>query len=679
MVRPLVAAGIVAITAMVAVAAMPTRVSPRATHPPSSDLPRAYSRQSGTTSPSTTSRPERGTATLKGDVRDLAGNPLPGAVVDAVHEASGWRALTLADARGTFVIERVPAGSVSIVVRRGQLEFSTSVTVNAGKVMAVVLKQEDDPSERMFAAGPTGGGAVPALVPAPATQVGVAPRGEARARAAVEAAIAPPYRHSMPVGPPTSMDAYARVDPSGYRRVADAPHSTFSIDVDTASYSNARRFLMEGELPPADAVRVEEWVNYFAYDYAAPRDGDAFRVSTTVTDCPWNRAHQLLRVGVRGRPLPAGDSPARNLVFLVDVSGSMMPKDRLPLVKTSLRMLADQLTARDRIALVVYAGRSGLVLRPTPGDQKTRIHEALERLEAGGSTNGAGGIQLAYDTAHEGFVKGGVNRVVLATDGDFNVGMTSLGDLTRLIEEERAKGVFLSVLGVGRGNLKDATLEQLADRGNGNYAYIDSLQEARRVLVEQVGATIVTIAKDVKLQVEFNPRHVGAYRLVGYENRALQTEDFADDAKDAGEIGAGHTVTALYEIVPPSEAGKLPGATPTRYQAPPTPRPGHDDEMATVSVRHKLPDGDRSVIETHVVRRTVGTADVDTAFASAVAEAALVLRKDPLATGVSLAGATRRAEASIGPDPGGWRAEFVRLLHLAQAIQGLKGAATSEP
>jgi Ca-activated chloride channel family protein len=343
-------------------------------------------------------------------------------------------------------------------------------------------------------------------------------------------------------------------------------------------------------------------------------------------------------------------------------------------------MLADQLTARDRIALVVYAGRTEVVLASTPGDQRDRIHQAIEQLQAGGSTNGAGGIQLAYQAAKAGLVKGGVNRVVLATDGDFNVGVTSLGELTRLIEQERASGVFLSVLGVGRGNLKDSTLEMLADRGNGNYAYVDSLQEARRALVEQVGATLVTIAKDVKLQVEFNPRYVAAYRLIGYENRALQTEDFADDGKDAGEIGAGHTVTALYELVPPGKDGQLPGATALRYQAgPPSAPPGRDGELATVSVRHKLPEGSQSALQTLHVPVGVADADPDTAFAIAVAEAALVLRKDPLATRASLAAATGRAEAAIGPDKGGWRAEFVRLMQLAVSLQALQAPRTSEP
>ncbi len=678
MVRPLIAGGIVAILAMVTVAAMPTRVSPQVPRLTPPHVQRTPPRYTSTNAQGGPARPADAAGTLKGEVRDAAGRPLTGAVVDALHPASGWRGLALTDARAMFVMDRVPAGELTVIVRRGALEFSTPASVRPGKTTTLVVQPDTSLLGHAVTAG---------VAPQPvdsstaATTLGAPLASEAlRARAVGNAAVqSPQFRHHVPTGPPTSMDAYARVDPSGYRRVADAPLSTFSVDVDTASYSNARRFLMEGELPPPDAVRVEEWVNYFPYAYPGPQGGDAFGVSTALTACPWNSAHQLLRIGVRGRAVPTDAPPARNLVFLVDVSGSMMSSDRLPLVRTALRMLTDQLTARDRIALVVYAGRSGLVLPPTPGDQKARIHEALQGLEAGGSTNGAGGIQLAYGTARAGFITGGVNRVVLATDGDFNVGMTSLDDLTRLIEDERQKGVFLSVLGVGRGNLKDATLEQLADRGNGNYAYVDSLQEARRVLVEQVGATLVTIAKDVKLQVEFNPRHVGAYRLVGYENRALQTEDFIDDARDAGEIGAGRTVTALYEIVPPAAMGSLAGVASMRYRQPAAARSGHDDEIATVSVRHKLPDGDRSVLGTHAVSRAAITADVDTAFASAVAEVALALRRDPLASGATLAGAARRAEASIGADPGGWRAEFVRLAHLAQALQGLKGAETSEP
>ena len=645
--RLLVAASLVAISAMVAYAAVPLGVSSRV-----SGAPRLEAQTAAV-------RPQA-TGTISGVVRDAQGTALAAAVVDAAHAASGWRALTLTDREGRFRIERAPTGEVSLTIRRGSLERLHAVQVTAGRTTVATLT--------MTAGRPPELASMPTApfyrnqLPRMASEAGGV------SHAAKPIGVVPPG--SMP--PPLSMESYARIDPSGYRRVADAPLSTFSVDVDTASYSNARRFLVEGEMPPVDAVRVEEWINYFPYAYPSPEGDDAFRVSTVLTACPWNASHQLLRVGVRGRALPRTSAPARNLVFLVDVSGSMMSRDKLPLVQSSLRMLTDQLTERDRIALVVYAGRTGVVLPSTPGDQQVRIHDAIARLEAGGSTNGAGGIQLAYRAARDGFITGGVNRVVLATDGDFNVGVTSPGELTRRIEQERASGVFLSVLGVGRGNLKDATLEALAERGNGNYAYVDSLQEARRVLVEQVGATLVTIARDVKLQVEFNPRHVGAYRLIGYENRVLQTEDFADDRKDAGEIGAGHTVTALYEIVPPGEAGQLPGATPLRYQQTPAPGRDHGEELATVSVRHKRPDQGASVLQSHTVAARVTAADTETAFASAVAEAALVLRHDPLATGASLPAATRRAEGALGRDPGGWRAEFVRLAHLATSLQSFQ-------
>ena len=472
------------------------------------------------------------------------GTPLPARSSTSSHTASGWRALALTDRDGRFALAGVPRGEIELTVRRDTLQFSRRD--HGAGATTVVLREPGVSTDQADGGGPSVG-----IMPESVDQW------RARRERSVQASVGPGSirPHDLP---PTSMDAYARVDPSGFRRTGDAPLSTFSVDVDTASYSNGRRFLMEGRLPPADAVRVEEWVNYFPYAYPSPGAGDAFRVSTTLTACPWNREHQLLRVGVRGRAVASGRRDAaqprvpRRRVGLDDAS------DKLPLVRTSLRMLVDQLTARDRLALVVYAGRTEVLLPSTPGDQKARIHRAIEQLDAGGSTNGASGIQLAYEAAREGFVNGGVNRVMLATDGDFNVGVTSLGELTRLIEKERESGVFLSVLGVGRGNLKDTTLEALADRGNGNYAYVDSLQEARRVLVEQIGATLVTIAKDVKFQVEFNPALVAAYRLIGYENRALQTEDFTNDAKDAGEMGAGHTVTALYEIVPPGREPACP-------------------------------------------------------------------------------------------------------------------------
>lgn len=654
MFRPLVAATLGAVSAAVVYAAVPLDVYR------SDASSTSYSTGSARANPAAVTAGRQvstGANVLSGRVLDDGGAPLAGAVVDAAQRDGVWRGLTVTDRRGGFTLTGVPAGVIAITIRRDTLQFERVVTMGAGAT-SVELRMGAGAAEQVGVAA----GAVPSAAPL-AQQVR---SGEARAGAYYKSAESLIPRAALPE--PTSMDTYGRVEASGFRMTSASPLSTVSVDVDTASYSNARRFLMEGRLPPADAVRVEEWMNYFPYAYPSPEGGDAFRVSTALTTCPWNPEHQLLRVGLRGRDVASDQAAPKNLVFLIDVSGSMMSSDKLPLVRTALRMLASQLTSRDRLALVVYAGRTELVLPSTPGDQQARIHQAIERLEAGGSTNGAGGIQLAYQAAREGFVKGGVNRVVLATDGDFNVGITSFGELTRLIETERQSGVFLSVLGVGRGNLKDSTLEALADRGNGNYAYVDSLQEARRVLVEQVGATLVTIAKDVKLQVEFNPRHVASYRLIGYENRVLQAEDFADDVKDAGEIGAGHTVTALYEIVPPGL--ETPGQAPLRYQQS-TPK-GSAGEVAAISVRHKTPEGARSVLQTHAVPARVAAADVDTRFVAAVAEAGLVLRGDPLAARASITAAVTRAETALGNDPGGWRAEFVRLMRLAASLQTLQ-------
>ncbi|HYQ29528.1 MAG TPA: von Willebrand factor type A domain-containing protein, partial [Polyangiaceae bacterium] len=350
-----------------------------------------------------------------------------------------------------------------------------------------------------------------------------------------------------------SSENYAHVAENAFLNVADQPLSTFSVDVDTASYSNARRFLNDGALPPKDAIRVEEWLNYFSYDYPEPIAKEPFSVTSEVSACPWNGSHRLVRLGLKSQQISQAETPARNLVFLLDVSGSMMPENKLPLLKRGLSLLAENLRAKDTISIVVYAGASGLALPATSGAERARVLDALGRLEAGGSTNGGDGIRLAYATARQHFVKGGINRVLLATDGDFNVGTSSEGELQRLIEDERKSGVFLTVLGFGEGNVKDSTMEMLADKGNGNYAYIDSIAEARKVLVREAGSTLITIAKDVKLQVEFNPTQVQSYKLIGYENRLLAKEDFNDDKKDAGEIGAGHAVTALYEVVPKGE------------------------------------------------------------------------------------------------------------------------------
>jgi len=469
---------------------------------------------------------------------------------------------------------------------------------------------------------------------------------------------------------PFNTESYAHIEENRFRRVEIDPLSTFSIDVDTASYANVRRFLADGGLPPAGAVRTEELINYFRFAYPPPTGREPFSITTELAECPWNPKHRLALIGLQGRALGDRDPAPRNLVFLLDVSGSMMPSDKLPLVRSAMKMLTDVLTERDRVAIVVYAGASGLVLPSTPGNQKDRIHQALEGLEAGGSTNGASGIRLAYEVARNNFIRGGVNRVVLATDGDFNVGVTSEDALVRLIEQERKSGIFLSVLGVGTGNLKDSTMEKLADMGNGNYSYLDSLHEARKVLVREAGGTLETIARDVKIQVEFNPREVGAYRLIGYENRLLAREDFNDDTKDAGEIGAGHSVTALYEIVPPGVPLDAPAVDPLKYQ-----REAREasaaasGELLTVKVRYKEPEGETSRLLSRVLMNRPSPMTADLGFASAVAEFGMLLLDSPFRGDASFESVLALARAFKGNDEEGYRAQFIQLVERAAMLR----------
>jgi Ca-activated chloride channel family protein len=438
--------------------------------------------------------------------------------------------------------------------------------------------------------------------------------------------------------------------------------------VDTASYSNVRRFLNQGQPPPKDAVRIEELINYFSYSYPEPRDGKPFTITTAIGECPWNARHRLALVGLQARHLDSESTPPRNLVFLIDTSGSMFEPNKLPLVKASLAMLVRNLTGKDRVAIVAYAGQAGLVLPATSGADTETILEAIARLEAGGSTNGAGGIVLAYEIAQKHFIKGGVNRVVLSTDGDFNVGVTSQGDLIRLIEKNRESGVALSVLGFGMGNLKDSTMEKLADKGNGNYAYIDSLQEAQKVLVEQAGGTLVTVAKDVKLQVEFNPRVVGSYRLIGYEKRILEDQDFNNDRKDAGDMGAGHSVTALFELAPVGEPVGSTGVDPLKYQQANQPSAAASaDEAMTVKVRYKQPDGDTSTLAAVAVKNSTAPTS-ELGFASAVAEFGMLLRDSEHKGSSSFADVRERASRFKGNDPFGHRAEFIRLIDAAEGV-----------
>jgi Ca-activated chloride channel family protein len=474
-------------------------------------------------------------------------------------------------------------------------------------------------------------------------------------------------------------ETYDAIEENQFRDAKQNPLSTFSIDVDTASYSNVRRFLLNDELPPAGAVRIEEFINYFRYAYQEPKAEGPFSVNVEVSRAPWNSKHELVRIGLKGRTIPMAERPSCNLVFLIDVSGSMQDPNKLPLLKRSLRALVENLSPKDRVAIVVYAGSSGLVLPSTPGAEKDRILKVLDELEAGGSTNGGEGIQLSYQTARENFSKEANNRVILCTDGDFNVGVTSQSELISLIEKERASGIFLSVLGFGAGNLKDSTMEKLADKGNGNYSYIDSLAEGRRVLVEQLGATLFTIAKDVKVQVEFNPARVSGYRLIGYENRLLAKEDFNDDRKDAGEIGTGHTVTALYEIVPAGEAlPDQPSIDPLKYQRPDSQVAASADELLTVKLRYKAPDGDKSNLIEFPVKATLehafDKASQDFQFAAAVAAFGMKLRNSPNAGDISWQGIQEIARRNLGEDPGSYRAEFLTLVERARELSESKSS-----
>lgn len=464
----------------------------------------------------------------------------------------------------------------------------------------------------------------------------------------------------------SSTEEYGRITENEFLQAASSPLSTFSIDVDTASYSNVRRLINLGQLPPADAVRIEELINYFTYKYPEPDGDEPFAISAELAACPWEPAHKLVHIGLQAKRIPLGDAPANNLVFLIDSSGSMESPDKLPLLKSAFKLLTGQLREQDRVAVVVYAGSAGLVLPSTSGSNKKAILSAIDKLEAGGSTAGGAGIKLAYSIARDSFIPSANNRVILATDGDFNVGVSSNDELLRLIESERESGVFLTVLGFGTGNIKDSKMELLADKGNGSYAYVDSVHEAKKVLVSGLGGTLNTIAKDVKVQVEFNPAKVQAYRLVGYENRLMRAEEFNDDKKDAGEMGAGHSVTALYEVIPVGVRSDLPAADPLRYQS----RHAKADDFAggelmTVKLRYKAPSGNTSAMFARsVMDEDTGAAPAseNTLFAAAVAEFGMLLRDSKLKGHSSFEHCLALARKSRGDDPEGYREEFISLV-----------------
>ena len=471
---------------------------------------------------------------------------------------------------------------------------------------------------------------------------------------------------------PFNTESYDHIVENEFLAVMQNPQSTFSIDVDTASYANSRRMLNNGQKPPAGAVRLEEFINYFSYDYPQPIGDHPFSVTTDIAQCPWNEKHQLVRVGLQGKEIHKEERNLSNLVFLLDVSGSMRDKNKLPLVKNAMKMLLTELDERDSIAIVVYAGASGLVLPPTQANQKLDIESAIDNLQAGGSTNGGEGIELAYRIAGEAFIDGGINRVVLCTDGDFNVGVSSQSGLVSLIEEKAKSNIFLSVLGFGTGNYKDSIMEKLADKGNGNYAYIDGMLEAHKTLVREMGSMLITIAKDVKIQVDFNPQRVQAYRLLGYENRMLKNEDFTDDTKDAGEIGAGHSVTALYEIVPAGVVSDLVKNTDTDFVETKVKDNVDPNIVLNVALRYKTPEGSKSIefgtSLNHPVDAQLPSASPDFQFASSVAAFGMLLRDSKFKGDANFDWVVQTAQANQGPDHDGFRNEFIGLAKRARLI-----------
>lgn len=586
---------------------------------------------------------------VTGRVTDETGQPLHGIYV----QVKRTRTVTQTDQKGFYQL-RVPAGHRTLVFSYVGFQ-KTEVTLGRDSVVNVRLKAETVVLDEV-------------VVTSHQTQA------KREITGAVGMLRAAPPMPAMPAryAPLTDSEDYDRRPENGFHETRQQALTTFSIDVDRAAYSNVRRFLNGGQLPPPEAVRIEEFINYFDYDYPQPTGDAPVGASTELADSPWNPGLKLLRVGLQARRIATDHLPPSNLVFLVDVSGSMMDANKLPLVKSALTLLADQLRPQDRVALVVYAGAAGLVLPSTPGSEKTRINDAIAALEAGGSTAGAAGIRLAYDVATEHFMKNGNNRVILATDGDFNVGTSSDAELEKLVDEKRKTGVFLSVLGFGMGNLKDKKMETLADKGNGNYGYIDSFQEARKTFVHEFGGTLFTVAKDVKVQIEFNPRHVRAYRLIGYENRMLKAEEFHDDKKDAGEMGSGHTVTALYELVPAGVESKyLKHVDPLKYQTT-QPAVGASDEWLTLKIRYKRPDSETSQLLTQGVALTPKSferASENFRFAAAVAEFGLLLRGSEYRGGASFDHVVNTAKSALGTDEEGLRSEFVRLVKTAASLK----------
>ncbi len=589
--------------------------------------------------------------TIEGYVLDETGAPLIGATV----LVKGTKQGTVTDINGYFSLAVQDSTATLVISYTGFTDVETKATY--GEKLKVRLKQDEMQLEEVVIIG-----------------MGK-PAKRRKEKAESPRMIMSPgllMATDQERDPPLNTEDYDVINENRFFETTQHPLSTFSIDVDAASYSNIRRFIQQqGQLPPKDAVRIEEMVNYFDYEYPQPQGAQPFEVITEISECPWQPQHRLVHIGLQGKKISTENLPVSNLVFLIDVSGSMDMPNKLPLVQASMKLLTDQLREQDRVAIVVYAGAAGLVLPPTSGADKPKIKEAIDKLHAGGSTAGGAGIMLAYKTAKENFVKNGNNRVILATDGDFNVGASSDADMVRLIEKERESGVFLTVLGYGMGNYKDNKMQQLADKGNGNHAYIDNMSEAKKVLVSEFGGTIFTIAKDVKLQIEFNPAKVQGYRLIGYENRVLNKEDFNDDKKDAGELGAGHTVTALYEIIPQGvKSAFLTKVEDLKYQKNPQ-LIENSKELCTIKLRYKQPDGnDSQLIEKPVIDNQLQLSKTSDNFrwSAAVAAFGMLLRQSEFKGEASYVKCKQLAESAKGKDPNGYRRELIDMIEIAQSL-----------
>lgn len=607
------------------------------------------------------------TSVLKGTVRSKTNKEnVPAAVVELRQKPGEPVKRIMTDMDGHFEFKGINPGTYNIKVT--MIGFTTkeisNVKLEAGKTKTFIIELEETLTELKEV-----------LLHAPQKQD--YKKSEAEESISLNQFFDKGVRSRAPnslnaVSESFNTEQYDHIPENDFHATTDSPLSTFSIDVDPASYANVRRFINSGNLPPVDAVRIEEMINYFSYDYPEPKNNEPFSIITEHSTCPWNKDHQLVSIALQAKKIPMSQLPPSNLVFLLDVSGSMNSEDKLPLLKKSIGLLTNQLRSTDKVAIVVYAGNAGLVLPSTSGNDKATILQALDQLSAGGSTAGGAGIQLAYKIALENFIPNGNNRVILATDGDFNVGVSSDGELVRIIEEKRTTGIFLTVLGFGTGNLKDSRMEKLADKGNGNYAYIDNIMEANKVLVKEAGGTLFTLAKDVKLQIEFNPQHVKAYKLIGYENRILQHRDFNDDKKDAGDLGSGHTVTALYEIVPAGSGDEFSKVDPLKYQ-PAQKLNTSNDEMLTVKFRYKDPQSETSKLITRVLAAkkvsSFENSSMNLRFAAAVAGFGLILRDSEHKGNADFKMVTSLARSAKGTDHSGDRAAFIQMVETAALLK----------